>query len=268
MLLIIPSIDLTKGHALRCVVGTPGTEQLYSEISDHPVELAQLWRRENAKCLHVTDRDSWDGDLTDINTSIAVEMQQAVDIPLQFISRQPTVSAYRKILERGIYRVALNAVAISEPDATRELIEEYGSSRVVVSIRAHDGDVELGDSGGMIRDEELIRSVYELGCRRVIYTEVDWEGNLTGEDIATVKRVAAVVPMRFTMAGGIASPEHLWMLQDNVPRNVDSLVIGRAMYENRFPCQRIWRSIEAKLEPEIHEHASENPLQSSISKLD
>lgn len=69
------------------------------------------------------------------------------------------------------------------------------------------------------------------------------------------------------MAGGIASPEQLWELQRSAPANVDSVVIGRALYENRFPCQGIWREIEAKLEPQIHAHATDNIQQSSISRL-
>ncbi|MCX6141141.1 MAG: HisA/HisF-related TIM barrel protein [Candidatus Kapabacteria bacterium] len=267
MLLIIPSIDLTNGHALRCVMGVPGTERLYSELSDHPVELAQLWRRENAKCIHVTDLDSWKGADTTANIATAIAMQKAVDIPIQLLTRQPTVSAYRSLLEAGIYRVGVSSVVFTDPDGVRELIDEYGSSRVIFGVRAHNGDVDCGQSVGMVADEEFIRAAYELGGRRIVYTEVDWEGKLTGEDLDVIIRIASVAKVRITMAGGIASPQHLWMLQNSVPRNVDSVVIGRAMYENRFPCQNIWRSIEAELEPEIHAHAHEVGQQSSISKL-
>jgi phosphoribosylformimino-5-aminoimidazole carboxamide ribotide isomerase len=125
--------------------------------------------------------------------------------------------------------------------------------------------VDMGDDHEAVADEDFLRHVAALGGKRVIYTELDWEGNLTGEDIPTINRVASVAPLRFTMAGGIASPEHLWMLQSSVPRNVDSVVIGRAMYENRFPCQGIWRAVEAKLEPEIHAKACDNHQQSSLT---
>ncbi|MBK6292180.1 MAG: hypothetical protein IPH85_06850 [Ignavibacteria bacterium] len=268
MLLIIPAIDLSKGHALRCVKGVPGTETLYSEISEHPVELAQLWRRENAKCLHVTDVDSLSGDTSGVNLAAVIEIQKAVDIPVQIVTWQSTVKAYRTLLEAGVYRVAISSVAWTDPEGVRDLIDEYGSSRVIFGVRAHHSDVDLGESVGMVADEEFIRHVFELGGRRIIYTEVDWEGKLTGEDVETIIRIAAAAPVRITMAGGIASPQHLWALQNSVPRNVDSVVIGRAMYENRFPCQNIWRSAEAKLEPEIHAHANEIAQQSSISKLD
>ena len=107
MLLIIPSIDLSNAHALRCVVGTPGTEALYSEISDHPVELAQLWRRENAKCIHVTDTDSLKGANCIANLAMAIELQKAIDIPVQFLTWQPTVDDYRRLLDAGALRIRI-----------------------------------------------------------------------------------------------------------------------------------------------------------------
>lgn len=268
MLLIIPAIDLTGGQALRCIRGVPGTEELYSQISEQPVELAQLWRRENAKCLHVTDVDSWMGQSSDVNDRTVVQMQRSVDVPVQYVTRRNTVDAYRLLLEQGVYRVALNVVVWTDPEGVRQLLQQYGPSRVIFGIRAHDGKIELGDGAGTVSDEDFIRRVESLGGKRLLYTEVDWEGNLTGEDLATIRRVAAVAPLRMTMAGGIASPQQLWSLQQDVPRNVDSVVIGRAMYENRFPCQGMWRDIEAQVEPSIHKRAHTIGEQSSLTESD
>ena len=266
-LLIIPAIDLTQGHALRCIRGVEGTEQLYSEISAHPVELAQLWRRENAKCIHVTDIDSLRGVHDPRNTQSVIDMQRAVDVPIQFISRQASIAEYRALLDAGVYRVAINVEAWNAPEEAAALIRSFGPSRVIFSVRGHNGAIDVGD-GQRIADDVYIRHVASLGAQRIIYTEVDWEGNLSGEDIDTILRIADVAKLRITMAGGIASPAHLWELEQRVPRNVDSVVIGRAMYENRFPCQNIWRIAEAELEPEIHAHATRGNVQSSISMLD
>ncbi|NQW29663.1 MAG: hypothetical protein HQ472_04040 [Ignavibacteria bacterium] len=266
-LLIIPSIDLVDGHCARCIVGEPGTEQLYSEISGHPVELAQLWRRENAKCIHVTDIDSFMNRDSAANIAVVGLMQQAVDVPIEFVSFQTSTEPLIKLLESGVYRVAINASLYTEPDAVRQMLETYGVSRIVFGVRAHGGQVDLGPEVGLVSDEEFISRAHKIGGTRIIYTERDWEGTLSGEDFETIKRIADVAPMRITMAGGIASPQHLWELQDNAPKNVDSVVIGRAMFENRFPCQKIWRMVEAKLEPDIHKNASTITEQSSISLL-
>ena len=268
MLLIIPAIDLTGGQALRCIRGVPGTEELYTQISEQPVELAQLWRRENAKCLHVTDIDSWKGRSSEVNDRTVVQMQKAIDVPVQYVTRRDTIEAYDRLLQQGVYRVALNVVVWTDPEGVRRLVEQYGPSRVIFGVRAHNGQIDLGQGAGSVSDEDFIRRVQSIGGKRVLYTEVDWEGNLTGEDLATIRRVAAIAPLRMTMAGGIASPQQLWEMQKDVPVNVDSVVIGRAMYENRFPCQAMWREIEADLEPDIHARAHTIGEQSSLTECE
>lgn len=266
-ILVIPSIDLVRGKCGRLIAGLPGTEQLYTRMSDNPVRLAQLWRRENAKCIHVTDMDSFRG-VDDSETQLqAIAMQAAVDIPIQFVATLSSVDKYRLLLDAGVYRVAINALAYTEPDAVRELLEKYGASRVIFGLRAHNGDVDLGPGLQQVTDVEYIRHVHELGGRRLIYSETDWEGHLTGESIETIQRIAAAAAMRITTAGGIASPEHLWEIQRLAPPNVDSVVIGRALYENRFPCQAIWRLAEASTEPFLEEQCNDGTVQSSISSL-
>jgi phosphoribosylformimino-5-aminoimidazole carboxamide ribotide isomerase len=238
-------------------------------MADHPVEIAQLWRRENAKCLHVTDTDSFAGK-DDLNTlQQVVAMQKAVDIPIEFVTFQHDIGVIRMLLEAGVYRVVVNITAFSAPDDVRALVAEFGSSRVIFGLRSHEQHVFLGDDIGSISDGDYLSRVRDLGGKRVIYTEQDWEGALSGEDMDIIHTLCdnAGPSLRVTMAGGIASPQQLWDLQRNAPKNVDSVVIGRALYENRFPCQRIWRTAEAQLEPEIHAKASAIAQQSSISDL-
>jgi phosphoribosylformimino-5-aminoimidazole carboxamide ribotide isomerase len=59
--------------------------------------------------------------------------------------------------------------------------------------------------------------------------------------------------MRITAAGGVSSPSHLWALQELQPLGLDSVIVGRALYENKFPCQKIWRQAEARLEVPIED---------------
>lgn len=263
-LLVVPAIDLAHGQCARCILGEPGTETLYQLFSDRPVQLAKLWRRENAKCIHVTDTDSFAGIDSTETLETALRMQRAIDIPIQLVSLQRDVQILRSLLESGIYRVAANAVLQSDPEGVRQLVADYGYSRVCFGIRAHNGVIEM-DHGETMTDVDMIRLIHSLGGVRVIYTEKDWEGALSGEDMDIIDRIATAAPVRITMAGGIASPEQLWDLQRRAPSNVDSVVIGRALYENRFPCQAIWRNVEAKLELGMTHPDDEE--QSSISKL-
>jgi len=52
--------------------------------------------------------------------------------------------------------------------------------------------------------------------------------------------------MRVTAAGGINGLEDLLKIQELEPYGVDSVIVGRALYENRFSCQMLWRRCEAR----------------------
>ncbi|RPI67964.1 MAG: 1-(5-phosphoribosyl)-5-[(5-phosphoribosylamino)methylideneamino] imidazole-4-carboxamide isomerase, partial [Ignavibacteriales bacterium] len=52
-LLVIPSIDIKDGKTIRVVQGIPELD--CKEYGSDPVEMARIWRTENAKLLHVVD---------------------------------------------------------------------------------------------------------------------------------------------------------------------------------------------------------------------
>jgi len=253
MILLIPSIDLSGGHCVRCIMGEPGTENMYSLISDHPFELARLWRRENAKTLHITDLDSMVGRDNSANYTTILEIVKSVDIPIQLLSNFHTIEECRFWLEHGIYRVIVNELIYTNPQGIRELVEEFTPSKVVVGIRAENGHVIFPTIDKQVNDTEYALFAKELGIKRLVYTDISWEGSLAGPDFEILRRIARESGLRVTEAGGIASPQQLWNVQELQRDGVDSAIVGRALYENRFPCQKIWRQVEAELEPDIVE---------------
>ena len=60
-----------------------------------------------------------------------------------------------------------------------------------------------------------------------------------------IKSLAETSGLRVTASGGISGLDDLLKLQELEPLGVDSAVIGRALYENRFACQELWRLCEA-----------------------
>jgi len=54
-LLVIPSIDIKNGKCVRTVQGIPELDCY--EYGNNPVEMAKIWRAENAKMIHVKDFD-------------------------------------------------------------------------------------------------------------------------------------------------------------------------------------------------------------------
>lgn len=241
MLLVIPAIELRSEHCVRKVVQWGG-----GSSSDDPVKMVKLWRIENAKSLHITDVD---GALCGEpkNTNIIRTMMSAVDIPIEIGGGMRTFEHVRFAIEElNAYRVLISTMIVENPDDAQRAVKQFGPSKVVVGIDAIDG---FAATHGWTRTSRLTPisvalNAKALGFRRIVYTDVKRHANLEGVNLDALRELAELTGMRITSAGGIRGLDDLLSVQELQRFGVDSVIIGRALYENRFSCQRIWRECE------------------------
>jgi len=249
MILVIPAIDIKDGKCIRLIQGKPGTETVYS---DDPVEVAKLWRRENAKALHVVDLDgALEGKPK--NFDIVKKIVHAVDIPIEFGGGLRTPELAAMALDAGVYRITLGTIAVENPSATADLIKRYGPRRIALSIDVQGDTVYIKGwkEGTPLNPVQLAERTKKLGFERVIYTDISRDGTLSGPDLESITRFAEATHMRITFSGGISCLDDLLRIQALEPHGVDSVIIGKALYENRFACQELWRIAELGTLPQI-----------------
>jgi phosphoribosylformimino-5-aminoimidazole carboxamide ribotide isomerase len=210
-------------------------------------DVARLWRIENAKTIHVTDVDSLRGDDASANRTSIMEIVQSVDIPIQLKSDVRTVRDCMDWLDNGVFRLIVSTLVLDDPAGLKSLVKEYTASRIVLGIRAHAGRVTFGHEYPAMSDTEFAARARDCGLQRIVYSDASWEGTYEGPDVQTLRRIASQTQMKITAAGGIDSPQELWALNELEGESIDSVVIGRAIFENRFPCQHMWRAIEAEI---------------------
>ena len=241
MLLIIPAIEIKGGRCARVAQGIDG----YTYSND-PVEMAKLWRTENAKSLHVTDVDgALEGHL--VNQEAIKRMVETVDIPIELGGGLRTMEAVQEAFGLGVYRVLVGTMMIEEPDEARKVLDAFGPSKVVLGIDAIDGIVAMRgwrESSGLTALTVALNA-RELGFRRLVYSDIRLDGTLRGVNFKVLRELAGKSGMRVTAAGGLSGLSDLLMVQELERYGVDSVVIGRALYENKFSCQHIWRHCEA-----------------------
>lgn len=241
MILLIPAIEIKDG---RCVQMVQGEEGFY--YSDDPVQMARLWRQENAKSLHVTDID---GKLTGhlVNVDVIKEMTNSVDIPIELGGGLRTFESVKLAFDLGMYRVLVGSKILDNEDEARKVVSTYGASKVVLGIDAVDGMVVIygtGEPTGKSAVEIALKGK-ELGFKRVVYTNVRNDGTFRGVNIAVLRELAEKVGMRVTASGGLGGLHDLLAIQELETVGVDSVIVGRALYENKFSCQGLWRRCEA-----------------------
>lgn len=244
-MLVIPVIDIKNGKSVKKIEGLGDKAVFYSES---PLNMAKLFRRENAKCLHITDLDgAFFGEMT--NYDIIKEIVNTIGIPVQLGGGIRTFEVAKKLLgEMGIYRIVLGSIIVENLDLVEKLIDTYSPSRIIVSIDIRDGYfVKTGWTNKTdIKGLDIALEMKSLGIQRIIYQDVSRVATFKGPNIEGLKEIATKTVLRVTAAGGIGGYPDLKKVQDLEPFGVDSIMMRRAIYENKFPCQQIWREIEQK----------------------
>ena len=239
MFLIIPVIEISHSHVVYKVHGEEGVE-----YPSDPAALARVWRKENAKVLHVTDRDSLPCHEVSCIDSVH-SIVRAVDIPIEISGDIRTYAQCESLFNAGIYRVVINAAMTDHAEIAR-MVEDFLPQRIVAGFTAaHDEVLDIEGKPLGISSIALGHAMKAIGITRAVYRNVDSSSGEMVLDLDALKSFAVETKLRVTAGGGVQNVQDLWALQALEPFGVDSTIMSKALYENRFPCQELWRKVEA-----------------------
>ncbi len=246
MILLIPSMDISEGVCTDCIVGERGTEQYYMELSQNLIDLWGLLRWENTKTIHVNDLDSLNNENNNININSLIFAAHSIDIPIQLYSKFDTYQQCKLLLDNGIYRIVVGDLCVNDPGGIKKLISEYTSSRISFAVFANNWKVEINDGKIIMPVLDYVEHIRSLGGKRIIVNEKRWNSSDLGFDFDNLIKLSNLCELRTTLYDAAKTPQQLWDLDELKPCGVDSVIIGRPFFKNCFPCQKIWRMIEAK----------------------
>lgn len=243
-ILVIPSIDIQDGKTVRVVQGIP--ELGCAEFGDDPVEMAMIWRAENAKCIHVVDFNA-SHEHANTNHELIRRICESVIIPVELGGGIRTYVDAKEAFELGVARVVIGSMAFENPREFIKILDEFAPNKVVAAIDViNDEVVTRGrQQRTHLQAIQYAKFLKSCGVKRIVVTDVSTNGMLTGPNIELSKRVAEAAETKVTHSGGIGGFQDLIKLQQEASEYVDSVIIGRALYENKFPCQKIWRVAES-----------------------
>jgi phosphoribosylformimino-5-aminoimidazole carboxamide ribotide isomerase len=236
MVLIIPTISISHG-----VCGTQiatlahETHRAGGEIySQDPVERARLLRKENSKMIHLQflDRDPWHP----ANLEIIARMRHAVDIPfgLSLADLPWSIADCKALFAAGIYRLFL---PLDTPEEVFfNYCEAYTIRKIVPTV---DLTFDFATKLPMYEAHKIERIAVDISPRDTLET-----GGIEWDKLREISRIAKHHKIKLTGLHGVRGYPELTHFQD-LHGGFDSLVLCRALNENRFPCQLIWREMEA-----------------------
>lgn len=231
-MLIIPAIDLRNGRCVRLTQGRKNDVKVYAGDA---VETALGYQNDGAQMLHIVDLDGAFSDPNSRNREVLREILKKTEVPIQFGGGMRKHQDVQQVLELGVTRVVVGTLAVESPEVLASLVETF-DTRVCVGIDAREGQVMTRgwEKRETISAVELAQRVAEIGVERIVFTDVSRDGMLTGPNLDQTRTLARESGLKVTASGGVSSLADLSSLKHIGEVGVDSVIVGKALYEGRF----------------------------------
>lgn len=217
--MIIPSIDIEGGRAVKRVMGRRGH---YVFVGD-PIALAERFKK--APLVHVVDLDGAEAGRL-VNVAVVEKVAEVLGGRCQLGGGIRSEEALRWAL--SICQVAVvGTMPFKQPELFQMLAAKYGD-RLAASLDVRQGRVAVeGWREAAASVEEALNILRRFGkLAAVIVTAVDVEGTgvgFVGFDVAPLRDVAE----RIYYAGGIKSCRDV---QTALNTGFDGVIVGYALY--------------------------------------
>jgi phosphoribosylformimino-5-aminoimidazole carboxamide ribotide isomerase len=240
-MILLPAVDILDGKAVRLSQGQYDAKTVYDA---DPLEAAQRWVHDGARALHVVDLD---GARTGepANLEHVRRIAAAVDVPVQVGGGLRSIQAAERAIEAGAARIVLGTAAYRDVDFLDDVLAAH-RDRVVVSIDARDGKLAI-DGWTQQTDipvESVIDRLGARGVRRFVFSSIERDGMLSGPDLDAARRIAEAVRGSFLYSGGISALDDLRALAALRQVNLAGVIIGKALYEQKFTVAEARRALE------------------------
>jgi len=238
-MIVIPAIDLKNGQCVRLMQGRKSEVTVYS---DNPVEVAREFASAGAQMIHLVDLDGAFSEADSPNRAVVEKIMDAVDVPIEFGGGVRTVKDVQGLCNQGVTRIVLGTVAAESPETLKQFADQF-ASKICVGIDARDGRVMTRGWETMtyIDALELARSVAKCGVERIVYTDIARDGVLSGPNIEQTLAVARAANVQVTASGGVSSLDDIKRLRDAGDSRLDSVIVGKALYEGKFKLEEAIR---------------------------
>lgn len=240
-MIVVPAVDVRGGRVVRLKQGQLQDETVYG--SD-PEEAARRWEAAGARRLHVVDLDAAIDN--EPQPEVIESIIRAVKIPVEVGGGLRVFENALRYRDRGADRVIFGTAAVARPGVVQEAVKAWPDA-VAVAIDAREGMVAVAGwkETSRVAAVDLARQVREWGVRRIQYTDVVRDGTLRGPNIEGTRALAQESGLAITLGGGISSLDDLAKVAPLAANGVDEIIVGKALYEERFTLEEAAQALEA-----------------------
>lgn len=231
---IIPAIDLINGQCVRLQKGDFDAVTQYTVTPD---EVAVSYQQSGANYLHVVDLDgAKQGKLKQLDLIKCI--RNSTTSIMQVGGGIKDEHMIDSLLSIGVDRVVLGSIAVKDYEQTVRFIKRFGAAKIVLALDVNMiGELPMVATHGWLNTSD--KNLYDVidhyltyGLQHVLCTDISKDGMLQGANTQLYQQLVVKSPMiSFQASGGIGALNDLQNLKKTKVQNV---IVGRALYENKF----------------------------------
>ena len=230
-MILFPAIDLKDGQCVRLRRGEMADATVFS---DDPAAQAKAFERQGFNYLHIVDLNgAFEG--KPVNGAAVEAILQSVSLPVQLGGGIRDMASIEAWLEKGVARVILGTVAVTNPELIREACKAFpGEIAVGIDARggmaAIEGWAQTSETAAM----DLAKMFEDAGVSAIIYTDIDRDGVLAGLNLEATAQLAKTISIPVIASGGLASIDDIERLLQPQYAMLAGAIAGRALYDGRL----------------------------------
>ena len=229
---IFPAIDIINGECVRLMKGLAENKTIYDKS---PVEMAKIYQDKGFETIHVVDLDATLGKGSNDKTLELI--RKNIDIQIEVAGGIRDKAAIQNKINQGFDIIVIGTFAIKGIDKVSKL-ENNILEKISVAIDLKDN--KIASHGWQQTSTESLASIVNiyngLPIHSFFVTDVANDGMLSGLNISTFESIKTLTDKKITIGGGV---KDLSDVQIGIKNGFDHMVIGKAIYENRFSLEEL-----------------------------
>ena len=224
---IFPAIDIINGECVRLTKGLAKNKTIYDKS---PVEMAKIYQDKGFETIHVVDLDATLGKGSNDKTLELI--RKNIDIQIEVAGGIRDKAAIQNKINQGFDIIVIGTFAIKGIDEVSKF-ENNILDKISVAIDLKDN--KIASHGWQQTSTDSLASIVNiyngLPIHSFFVTDVANDGMLSGLNISTFESIKKLTDKKITIGGGV---KDLSDVQIGIKNGFDHMVIGKAIYENKF----------------------------------
>ena len=239
---IFPAIDIKDKKCVRLLKGDFDNK---TEYETSPIDQASKYKDHGFKNLHIVDLD---GALTGetINIGIIQKIISKFDLKIEIGGGIRNFESIKKYTDAGVEKVILGSAAIKDKIFLKEACEEF-PNKIALGLDAKNGYLSV--SGWKENSNQLtldfLKEVNDYGTSRLIYTDINRDGTKQSPNFDETIKVANVSNCPVIISGGVSSIEDIKKAKELSNKNIEGIIIGKAIYDGDIKLDELAKEIDA-----------------------